>query len=275
MTLFPLLIAAAVAAPVPPNSTLNEEGRPWRIELGGELGFLAPLSHTIQFGNDGTDFDYVEEGGQDNLFFVSRWSLDFRLKERTTLTFLYQPLNIETQQTATRDLRFDGIDFVEGTPINMRYGFDFYRASYTYDLFPDDKRELGIGASLQIRNATIGFSSADGELRTINRDIGPVPVIKVRGRFEGDQRNWWGFEVDGFYAPIKYLNGGSTDVVGAILDASLRAGLKASNGVEPFVNLRYLGGGADGTSSDPDPGKDGYNKNWLNFMTVTFGVYLR
>jgi len=41
------------------------------------------------------------------------------------------------------------------------------------------------------------------------------------------------------------------------------------------VNLRYIGGGADGTSSDPDPGKDGYNKNWLSFMTLTLGVNLR
>lgn len=276
--LFAALLTAtptADAAPTPPNSTLNEEGRALRIEPGAELGFLAPLSHTIQLGNDGSDFDYVKEGGQDNLFLVSRWTLDLRIRERSTVTFLYQPLDIRTEQTATRDLRFDGLDFVQGTPIDMRYGFDFYRVSYTRDIIPDEKRELALGASLQIRNAAISFSSADGTLRTVNRDIGPVPVLKVRGRFEGQQRTWWGFEADGFYAPIKYLNGGTTDVVGAILDASVRAGFKASNGVEPFLNLRYLGGGSDGTSSDPDPGKDGYSQNWLNFVTVTAGVYLR
>ena len=263
------------AAPVPPNSTLNKEGRAFRIEPVAEIGFLAPLSHTIQFGNDGSEFDYIEEGGQDNLFLVTRWSVDLCIKDRSTVTFLYQPLNIQTEQTATRDLRFDGVDFAEGTPIDMRYGFDFYRGSYTYDLLPEEDRELGVGASLQIRNAAISFSSADGTLRTINRDIGPVPVLKVRGRFEAEQRKWWGFEADGFYAPIKYINGSNSDVVGAILDASVRAGLKANNGIEPFINLRYLGGGAEGTSSDPDPGKDGYNNNWLHFVTVTLGFNLR
>ena len=270
-----LVASTALAAPVPEDSLLNTDKRRWRIEPGAEIGFLAPLSHEIQFGKDGSTIDYIEEGGQDNLFPFTRWTIDLRLKDRSTVTFLYQPLDVKTSQVATRDLRIDGIDFSTGTPIDFRYGFDFYRASYTYDLFPDEERELGLGLSLQIRNATIGFTSADGELRTTNRDIGPVPVLKVRGRFEGERRTWWGFEADGFYAPIKYLNGSNTDVVGAILDASVRAGGRASSGVEPFISVRYLGGGAEGTSKNPDPGKDGYTSNWLHFGTVSLGFLLR
>ncbi|MEL6346981.1 MAG: hypothetical protein AAFV53_27960 [Myxococcota bacterium] len=269
------MLNAALAAPVPNNSLLNQDNRNFQVELGAEVGFLAPLSHTIQFGNDGTEFDYVRQGGQDNLFTITRWSADLRLNDRHTVTFLYQPLNLVTTQKAKEDLVFDGILFTEGTGLNLRYGFDFYRASYTYDLLPDDKKEWGIGLSLQIRNATIDFTSADGTLRTTNRDIGPVPIIKTRGRFELKNRAWWGFEADGFYAPIRYLNGGQTDVVGAILDASLRYGVKLNRGIEPFLNLRYLGGGADGTEADPDPGKDGYVRNWLNFATVSIGVYVR
>ena len=273
--MFIALITAAVAAPVPPNSVLNQPERPFRVELNAEVGYLAPLQHTIKFGQDGSDINYITEGGQDNLFLVSRWSADLRLKNRSNFTFLYQPFDLETQQVANRDLLIDGVTFVEGTPMDFRYGFDFYRFSYGYDLFEDDRRDLEIGISLQIRNATIAFASGDGTQRTITRDIGPVPILRTRGRFEGEQRTWWGFEVDGFYAPIKYLNGDSSDVVGAILDASVRAGLKANNGVEPFLNLRYLGGGGEGTSNDPDPGKDGYVENWLHVMTVTLGFSLR
>ncbi len=41
--------------------------------------------------------------------------------------------------------------------------------------------------------------------------------------------------------------------------------------VRAFVNLRYLGGGAVGTSEDETGPGDGYVKNWLHFGTVTLG----
>ena len=39
-----------------------------------------------------------------------------------------------------------------------------------------------------------------------------------------------GFEADGAYAPIKYLNGDTSDVIGALLDASVRTGYYAKRG---------------------------------------------
>ncbi len=270
-----LLPSLTFAAPVPADSILNSTDRAWQVQPVAEIGFLAPLSHIYQSGNDGSEFDYIEEGGQDNLFLVTRWSLDLLLKERNTVTFLYQPLNIRTAQVAQRDLTFDDVVFTEGTPIEIRYGFDFYRASYTRDVLEDPDRELGIGASLQIRNAAIEFTSTDGTQRSTTRDIGPVPVLKVKGRFDNDAGSWWGFEADGFYAPIKYLNGGTTDIEGAIADISLRGGLTLNSGIDPFLNLRYLGGGAEGTSSNPKPGADGFTRNWLHFTTLTVGFMVR
>lgn len=79
-------------------------------------------------------------------------------------------------------------------------------------------------------------------------------------------------EADGIYAPVSYLNGSDNEIVGAILDASLRAGLKVNKPGTVFINLRYLGGGATGTSTrDIWPG-DGYVKNWLHFLTFSAGV---
>ena len=270
-----LLSAIALAAPVPADSILNNTDRSWQLQPVAEIGFLAPLSHIYQSGNGGSEFDYITEGGQDNLFLVTRWSLDLQLKERNTVTFLYQPLNIRTAQVAQRDLAFDEVVFTDGTPIELRYGFDFYRASYTRDVLADPDKELGFGASLQIRNAAIEFVSTDGTQRSTTRDIGPVPVLKVKGRFDSDAGSWWGFEADGFYAPIKYLNGDGSDVLGAIADASLRVGTTLNHGVEPFLNVRYIGGGSEGTGDDPDPGKDGFTRNWLHLGTVTLGVLVR
>lgn len=53
---------------------------------------------------------------------------------------------------------------------------------------------------------------------------------------------WWGTEIDGIYAPISGVNGSSSEVTGALLDASLRVG---------------------------------YTKNWLHFITVSLGVDFR
>ena len=85
---------------------------------------------------------------------------------------------------------------------------------------------------------------------------------------------WYGLEMDGSYAAVDYLNGDDdSDVVGALLDLSLRTGVTLNHGIRPFVNVRYLGWGAEGTTGDYDGyGGDGWVKNWLHFMTVSVGV---
>lgn len=237
-----------------------------------ELGFLGVLSHKVQFSNSGTYINYVQEGGQDVLFPVNRLSLELEIKKRHTLTFLYQPLRLESTTILNRDLVIDDLLYPAGTSVNFLYNFPFFRFSYMKELVPNNEKfDFALGASLQIRNATIEFESTDGSLFRSNRDIGPVPVLKFRTRYNASDRTYTEIEADGFYAPISYLNGSDNEVVGAILDASLRQGLKVSDQVGTFLNLRYLGGGAVGSSDDePGPG-DGYVKNWLHFMTVTAG----
>ncbi len=244
-----------------------------KIEVRGEaeLGFLAVLDHKIQFSKTGTELDYRAQGGQDVLFPISRLSLELELDERNTFYLLYQPLRIESQVLLKNDLVVDRLTFPKNTSVNMLYNFPFYRLSYTRALAPDnDKFDIGIGASLQIRNATISFESADGSLFRTNRDLGPVPALKVKTRLNHTQRFFTELEADGMYAPVSYLNGSDNEVVGAILDASLRSGLQLNEEVSTFLNLRYLGGGAVGTSDDTFPG-DGYVRNWLHFSTVTVG----
>lgn len=237
-----------------------------------ELGFVGVLAHRIQFSNSGTYIDYVDEGGQDVLFPVSRLSLELEIKKKHTITFLYQPLRLESTALLSRDLTIDELTFPAGTSVNFLYNFPFFRLSYMKELMPNrEKWDFAFGASLQIRNATISFESTDGTLFRSNRDIGPVPILKFRTRYNVNSKTYTEVEADGFYAPISYLNGSDNEVIGAILDASLRQGIKVTPEVGAFLNLRYLGGGAVGTSDDdPGPG-DGYVRNWLNFLTVTCG----
>lgn len=241
-----------------------------QVQSRVEVGFLDVLSHKIQFGKSGTYFDYSEDGGQDTLAAFLRPSIEVG-KGRHRLVFLYQPLELNTKVTLTDDLLVDDLLFKAGTPVDLQYAFPFYRLSYMYDVAPSEAWEIGLGASLQIRNATITFSSADGTQRRSNRDVGPVPILKARVRYTGQEGWFMATEVDGFYAPIKYINGGSSDVVGAIVDWSVRGGYRISPNLEGYLNLRWIGGGAEGTSNDNDGFGDGYTKNWLNFFSVSVG----
>lgn len=264
-------LLASASAPAAAQENPEDRPPPNRIIITGELGFLDPLAHTVQFSKSGTEFDYVDEGGQDNLFQFARLSAEFDFHDTHKFVFLYQPLDLQTQVVLRRDVTVDDLTFREGTPVELRYGFPFYRAGYLYDFLDGRDRELAVGASLQLRNATIDFKSANGELFRSNRDVGPVPLLKFRARLPLAGKFWWAFVADGFYAPIKYLNGGDSDVTGAILDASLRVGRPVTDNIEAFVNLRYLGGGGEGTSKDENDLGDGYVKNWLHFATVSLG----
>jgi len=268
-----LAVVSAVLLGLAPTAAARGEETE-RLKAHFELGFLGVLSHKVQFSNDGTYISYPKDGGQDNLFAFSRMSLDLRISERSRLIFLYQPLDLVTQSLLGRDIRVDGLTFPAGTPVRFTYKFPFYRVSYLYDLNPDPDEEFAIGFSLQIRNATIEFESLDGTLFRSNHNIGPVPILKLRWTHWANSGFFLGAEADGFYAPISYINGSDNEVIGAILDASLRAGLALTAESEAFLNVRYLGGGAVGTSEPDGPG-DGYVKNWLHFLSVTVGISLK
>ena len=274
MLLFPAGVWAG--SPDAPDSVINRRDRAVALRLHAEVGFVGVLSHRLKLGSQGTYVDLRRELGQDTLFAYGRFAadLDIGASRRHTITLLYQPLNLETQAVVERDIRVEDAVFTAGTPIDFRYGFPYWRASYLYDFLADD-REVAIGGGMQIRNANIEYSAQDGSLLRASRNIGPVPLLKFRGRGFVRGGFWLGGEVAGFYAPIRFLNGGRSDVEGAIADASFRAGLAWRRGIDTYINIRYIGGGARGTSSDPGPFSDGFNGNWLHFMALSLGVSLR
>jgi len=241
-----------------------------------EIGFISILAHQIQLGENGTYFNYVKDGGQDVLFPSSRFSIELDYNKKNTFIILYQPLRLETQSLLRTDLIANDITFPASTGIKCLYNFPFYRFSYLRELTKDNEKfNLAIGLSLQIRNATIAFESTDGELYTDNRGIGPVPALKIRSKIKINKCLYSEIEADGIYAPVSYLNGSDNEIVGAILDASLRFGAEVNVLTNTFLNIRYLGGGATGTDSgDVWPG-DGYVKNWLNFLNISAGFVLK
>lgn len=254
--------------------TANEEMDPKiRFSAHAELGFLGILSHNIQFSNNGTDFNYVKEGGQDVLYPVSRLSVEMAIGNKHTIVFMYQPLRLESQQLLTRDVTVDNETFPAGSGMKFLYDFPFFRMSWLRELYPNNpKYKLALGVSAQIRNATIIFENTEGTKFRRNSDIGFVPILKLRTRANFTDRFFGEIEADGFYAPISYLNGSDEDIIGAILDASVRLGYDILPEVTGFYNMRIISGGGVGTNTDDKGPGDGYLKNWLNFLTVTAGA---
>ena len=265
-----LICSIAIAQESVSDATDIDSGL--RLRAVAELGYLGVLDHKVQFSQSGTYFNYKTDGGQDVLFPFSRYSIELDFQDRNTFVFLYQPLRLESTVLLDEDLIVDELTFPANTSVDLLYNFPFYRFSYLREVLPNSQKfGLAIGGSIQIRNATISFESTDGTLFRTNRDVGIVPALKVRGNMQLDELFYLELEADGIYAPISYLNGSDNETTGAILDANFRTYMKVSKPVKAFLNLRYLGGGAVGTSEDdPGPG-DGYVKNWLHFGTVSLG----
>jgi hypothetical protein len=278
IALLTLITATSIFA-AEPVGFFNKGTRPVYFSTSTELGFFGFFSHKIQFSEGNTYFDYVEDGGQDVLFPFKRFSADITVRSKHILTFLIQPIDVRTQVSLSEGITMDNVSFPAG-PLDLRYGFDFYRFSYMYDFWSGPFRELAFGLSFQLRDAVIDFSSPGGQnvdpVFVGNRDVGPVPILKFRFREQLTHSLWIGSEVDGFYASFKVLNGSvEAEVTGLILDASLRLGISPVDYLDTFINLRYLGGGAEGTSSKTTSPGDGYTKNYLHAFSVSLGVQMR
>lgn len=278
-------LIATTAAAVPAFSEDVPPSAPAFIQVipHFEYGALAVLAHQYQSGAGGTMFDYVRQGGQDILFPYQRYSVELVLAGRHRVTFLYQPLTLDTRTvvgrngTASGPVVVDGVSFPLGSQLDLRYGFDFWRVSYLYDFVSDPATILAAGASLQVRNASIVFSQADGTARTIQQNIGPVPILKVRAAHWFSPAFGLDFEADGFYASSAFFNGASQPFEGWIWDASISARTRLVPGTAAFLTLRTIGGGARGnnaysyvSSTTSSPG--GYTYNALATAAVTLGV---
>ncbi len=256
-------LAAAGAGPTTSSFSI----RP-RIELGA----AAVLSHLYRSGSvaaGNTLFDFVALGGQDNLLPFQRYTVDALLGRRNRLVFLYQPLSPRTSVRTPTGFRIDGVDFLPGSAVDILYGFDFWRLSWLYALLDARSTRLELGLSLQLRNANIVFTSVDGTARAAQRDVGPVPVLKLRA----EQRLGSGFalilEGDGFYATDAFFNGADYAFKGWIWDAALSLEAPGPFARPVRLAIRSIGGGAEGTEKS---GKYSYNSLATVALTLGFGL---
>ncbi len=261
------------------DSLINREDSPIQFFGEYETGFFGVTGHTLQIGDSGTNFNYVTQGGQDILLPFERFTVGATLYDRHRISLLYQPLEVNTQVNFRDPVTIDDVTFASGTAMNLKYGFPFYRVSYSYDVIDDPDLVLGVGAALQIRDASIVFSSVDGEDLTVSQNVGPVPALHIYSRWELPSGINLSADITGLYASSAIINGASFEFEGSILDASLRMGYRLKHDMELFGNLRFLGGTATGTSeydnSSWSESIEQYTSNNLGTVSATVGLTIR
>ncbi|GAB6091405.1 hypothetical protein [Spirochaeta dissipatitropha] len=259
------------------------------VSATAESGVIRTLYHTIQIGEGGYEFDYVVNGGQEILLPYARYELELLAGGRHEVSFLYQPLTLQTRTRVDRSngIQIDDVRFADNTPLDLQYGFDFYRGTYRYRLITNEKWQLAAGLALQIRNASIVFDgyqrNSEGEpedARVITQDLGLVPVLSSALRRSFDNGVFFEGTVEGFYAPVRYLNLRDVDVIGWLYDASLRVGFTPDERADVYVSLRTLGGGSDGTARERERWTQSrqeprYTSNNLNLAVLSIGARLR
>lgn len=275
-TLITTLLLVAMSATA--QFGLNDPDNAYSLELTYETGAVKLLGNTIQIGTGGTNFDFITQGGEELLFPIQRYTGNLTLGDRHNIVLLYQPLEIQTKVSIREDVTVDDTTFPAGDDLLIKYGFPFWRLSYVYDFIRTDSLILGAGLSLQLRNASIVFESLRSGTLTTSQNLGPVPIVKAWGSYRFGNGFFAGFEVDGFYATSAFFNGADFAFEGSILDGSLRAGIELRSDIDAFLNVRFLGGHAKGTSEYVDrywtESQENYTANYLSSISLTLGFSL-
>lgn len=273
----PILLCIAVA------SASLFAGSSFKPFIETEQGAIAILSHTYQNGNfkdENPTFDFVKQGGQDNMYPFSRYAVGATIADNHRLWFTYQPLNLVTNVSFQEDVTIGNrvFDLANGREsMQLTYSFPFYRATYTYDLLSKvENAVLGVGIAMQIRNVSIRFIPVDEDEAYIAQNVGIVPALALYSEYRFPFGLTLSADIAGSYANSSFFNGATYAFSGSILDASLRMAYDLPNGFALFGTLRYFGGTSDGKSGKPaktwTESKERYSSNNIATMTASAGL---
>lgn len=274
---FPILLCIALA------SASLFAGPSFKPFIETEQGAIAILSHTYQNGNfkgENPTFDFVKQGGQDNMYPFSRYAVGATIADNHRLWFTYQPLNLVTNVSFQEDVTIGNrvFDLANGREsMQLTYSFPFYRATYTYDLLSKvENAVLGVGIAMQIRNVSIRFIPLDGSDAFVAQNVGIVPALALYSEYRFPFGLTLSADIAGSYANSSFFNGATYAFSGSILDASLRMAYDLPNGFALFGTLRYFGGTSDGKSGKPaktwTESKERYSSNNIATMTASAGL---
>jgi len=214
-------VAAPATEPVPPSPAITVE-----------LGAAWQLRNTAQVSNEPPNTRFkIDELTGDGPFAAGRVVLDWPLNEKHRLRFLIAPLGIDETGTASQAIVFRDTTFAPG-PIDVKYRFDSYRASYRYVFYQRGRWTWSGGGTLNIRDAEIRLQQ--GALTRVRKNTGVVPLLALEGEWRFAP-GWYGLlDFEGLAAPQ-----------GRAIDAALKLGYDFTPSITVAGGYRILDGGAD------------------------------
>ncbi len=258
----PTVAAEPAPTPTPTPAPIATPAAPSRLFdsllVDFEIGAAYLFQNDGRYGANGTSYTAADVGQQRNLAVALRLAIEARLARRHTIIATWAPLDLTTRATLTRDLTFQTTTFADRSVVDHRYLFDGYRLSYLFGLVQGARFTLGVGASFQVRNASVEFRTVDTApaVFAVERDIGLVGALKVRARFDAG--------VLYAQADIDFFNTFGLGLPAGIHDVALTLGIPVIPGFDFLLRLRLVGGGAN------VPSRDIYN--WGNFGFALLGL---
>jgi hypothetical protein len=182
-------------------------------------------------GDTGTEFSLSEDlDSKSKPFFRVR--IGYRLSDRSAISLLAAPLEIEADGDLASDIHFEGEIFPAGDRIAAIYRFDSYRLTYSYDFYRSERVTLGAGVTAKIRDAEISLAGQDAESKKSN--VGFVPLLNFRLHYGLNDRVGILLSGDALAAP----QGRAEDVLTALT-------FSPSDRLQLRLGYRLLEGGAD------------------------------
>lgn len=168
-------------------------------------------SQGVLNGIDGTTFSYADQFDNPNRpLFRLRASYSFGKTKSHFLSVLAAPLQYKCNGIFASDVIFNSKTFLANTATEGFYKFSGYRLTYRYMIRNTENFKLGIGLTVNFRDAEFSLKQAETYERNYNR--GFVPLINTYLNYQFLPK--FGFLVDGdvFYVDktggaIDYLSG--------------------------------------------------------------------
>ena len=223
------LAALAALAPMIAPAAGSESPSP---ALTVELGAAWQLRNTAQVSNEPPNTRFkIDDLTGDGPYPAGRVVLDWPLNEKHRLRFLIAPLGIDETGTTSQPIVFRDTTFAPG-PIDVKYRFDSYRASYRYVFYERERWTWSGGGTLNIRDAEIRLQQ--GTLTRVRKNTGVVPLLALEGQWRFAP-GWYGLlDFEGLAAPQ-----------GRAIDVALKLGYDVTPNISVAGGYRILDGGAD------------------------------
>lgn len=156
----------------------------------------------------------------------------WQLAERHQLRALHAPFSLTRTGVPDTALEFDGATFAAGEPTRIHYQFDSYRLSYRYRFHHGSAWTWWGGATVKVRDASIGLRQVGVEAAYEN--TGVVPLLSVAGFRRLGDRWTLVLDADGLLAPQ-----------GRAFDIAVKARYALDEKLSMGLGVRTLEGGAD------------------------------